>query len=103
MFEFCKDHLCANDTVLYSCAPTAELAFSNVQADFYTLQYALSDMKLNSHKTKVMIFATGRTKVPPLSITTLYGVCIQSVDNYKYLGIRFYKKAVISLFSLHQH
>jgi len=41
-FTFCKYHLYADDTVLYSCA--AELAFSNVQADFDTLQHALLDL-----------------------------------------------------------
>lgn len=86
--KFCKYHLYADDTVLYSCAPTAELAFSNVQADFDTLQYALQDLKLllNPHKTKVMVFTTGQTKLPSVSITSLDGVCIKSVDNYKYLG-----------------
>lgn len=87
-FKFCKYHLYADDSVLYSCGPTAELAFSNVQADFDTLQHALLDLKLllNPHKTKVMVFTTWRTKLPSLSITSLDGVCIQSVDNYKYLG-----------------
>ena len=88
-FKHCKYHLYADDTVMYACAPSAETAFSNLQSDFNTLQLALSDLKLvlNSGKTKTMIFSSARKKAPTLSINTLDGVAIQTVDTYKYLGI----------------
>ena len=67
--------------------PTTDTA--NLQSDLNSLQSVLCDLTLllNPNKTKTMIFTSGRAEVPTLSVTTLHGVPIQSVDCYKYLGV----------------
>lgn len=82
-------HLYADDTVLYSCAPSLQTAISNLQSDFASLQLGLIDSKLllNGSKTKAMVFTPNRTAVPTPSISTLDGCPIEVVDTFKYLGI----------------
>ena len=77
----------ADDTVLYTCAPTLDLAVANLATDFISLQYELQKNKLllNGNKTKAMLF-TPRASLVPVNITTLDGTTIEWVDRYKYLG-----------------
>lgn len=81
----------ADDTILYSCAPTLGAAISNLQSDFIVLQHVLIDFKLllNGSKTKAMLFVPNKTALskPPRCIITLDGTNIEYVDMYKYLGI----------------
>ena len=52
-------HMYADDTILYSCAPTLGAAIVNLQSDFVAFQHKLMDSKLllNGNKTKAMLFA----------------------------------------------
>ena len=85
--QFSTYHMYANDTIVYSCAPSLDMAISNLKTDFITLQHALIDSKLllNSKKTKAMLFAP-KSASSCLSIDTLDGVSFEFVDTYKYLG-----------------
>ena len=80
-------HMYADDTVLYTCAPTLELAVANLSIDFIALQHELhkSKLLLNGKKTKAMLF-TPRASPAPLSISSLDGTSIEWVETYKYLG-----------------
>lgn len=86
--KFCKFHLYADDTVIYSSAASTEQALANLQADFSLLQYAFSDLKLllNSSKTKLMFFSSERSPAACPPITSLDGTSIELVHHYKYLG-----------------
>ena len=77
----------ADDTVLYTCAPTLDLAVKNLSSDFISLQHELRRNKLllNGNKTKAMLF-TPKAHPTALSIATLDGTRIEWVDRYKYLG-----------------
>lgn len=57
-------HLYADDSVIYSLAPSVELALSNLQDDFCCIQRTLTDLKLvlNPRKSKYMIFTKKRTE-----------------------------------------
>ncbi len=74
----------ADDTVLYCSAPSPEIAVASLQSDFSSLQHALSDRKLmlNANKTKALLFAPSKTRVPSLSVNTMEGVGIEYVDTY---------------------
>ena len=54
-----KIHLYADDTVIYSAAPSVKLALQNLQSDFQIIQQALIDLNLvlNTEKTKYLIFS----------------------------------------------
>ena len=83
-------HLYADDTVIYSIAPSVNLAFQNLQSDFHIIQQALINLKLslNAGKTKYMVF-TRKLNSPPTAdnLYTIEGVPIEKVSNYKYLGV----------------
>ena len=87
--KHCKFHMYADDTILYSCAPSLDMAVSNLASDFVSLQHELRDSKLllNGQKTKAMLFAPNSIVTSPPNITTLDGVTIEWVALYKYLGI----------------
>lgn len=57
--ENCSVHFYADDTVLYSSAPSTRQALSYLQAAFNTIQRALAGLKLvlSASKTKNMIFS----------------------------------------------
>lgn len=86
---YSRYHMYADDTVMYSCAPSLEAAVSNLQSDFASLQHTLIESKLllNGSKTKAMVFAPNRSTVSSLSIFTLDGCSIEVTETYKYLGI----------------
>lgn len=56
--RYCKFHLYADDTVMYSIAPTADQALMQLESDFRILQASLLQLKLvlNAKKTNVMFF-----------------------------------------------
>ena len=87
--KHCKFHMYADDTILYSCAPSLDVAVSNLASDFVLLQLELTSSKLllNGHKTKAMLFSPNSSVNVPPNITTLDGVTIEWVQLYKYLGI----------------
>ena len=83
-------HLYADDTVIYSIAPSVELAFQNLKSDFCLIQKALINLKLalNAGKTKFMVFSRKLNAISTASdLNTLEGACIERVASYKYLGI----------------
>ena len=67
-----KLHLYADDTVIYSCAPSLVQAVDELQTAFQSLQAPLYDLKLvlNLQKTKFMTFTRARTQ-PMVSIAHL--------------------------------
>lgn len=83
-------HFYADDTVIYCSASTPKQALCQVQNAFNIVQSNMCDLKLvlNAAKTKLMMFSKAKPKVlnlPP--IPTLQGTEIESVLQYKYLGI----------------
>ena len=75
-------HQYADDTIIYSVAPSADLAINNLQSDFHIIEQALTDHKLllNPKKTKCLLF----TRLSPSSlinssISTLNGTPIERV------------------------
>ena len=83
-------HFYADDTVIYCSASTPNQALCKLQIAFNTVQHNLYDLKLvlNAEKTTLMLFTKAKSKpsdLPP--ITTLQGSVIESVSQYKYLGI----------------
>ena len=78
-----KLNLYADDTVIYSCAPSlVQAAFQSLQASLYGLKVVL-----NVQKTKFMTFTRARTLPENISIVTSGGLSIEKVSSYKYLGI----------------
>ena len=76
--------------MIYCSASTPNQALCKLQIAFNTVQRNLYDLKLvlNAEKTKLMLFTKAKSKpsdLPP--ITTLQGSVIESVSQYKYLGI----------------
>ena len=77
-----------------------------MQSAFDTVQFRLAQLKLvlNAEKTKNMLFSNGKqlpSHLPRLS--TVYGVEIEMVTSYKYLGILIdenlsFKLTLINLF-----
>lgn len=83
-------HFYADDTVIYCSASIPNQALCQLQTAFNTVQRNPCDLKLvlNADKTKLMLFTKAKSKpsdLPP--ITTLQGSVIESVSQYKYLGI----------------
>ena len=81
-------HLYADDSVIYSFAPSVNLALQNLQSDFSTIQKTLSDLKLvlNPGKSKYMIFTKKLSADCNSTITTVDEININRVSCYKYLG-----------------
>ena len=79
-------HQYAYDTIVYSVAPSADLALENVQSHFDIIEQALIYLKLlfNPKKTKCMLFT--RSLLTDSSISALNGTPIVRVSSYKYLG-----------------
>ena len=83
-------HLYADDTILYCSSSSALKSLELLQSAFDTVQFRLAQLKLvlNAEKTKNMLFSNGKqlpSHLPRLS--TVYGVEIEMVTSYKYLGI----------------
>ena len=76
----------ADDSIVYSCEPSLDMAVSNLKSDFITLPLLDSKLQLNSKKTKAMPFAPKSASSSCLFIDTLDGVSVEFVDKYKYLG-----------------
>lgn len=88
--RYCKFHLYADDTVMYSIAPTADQALMQLESDFRILQGSLLQLKLvlNAKKTNVMFFSRSKLSVRnTFVITSLDGTQIKQVSAYKYLGV----------------
>ena len=86
----CKAHFYADDTVIYSSAPTLGEATAILQTAFNEIQRSLLELKLvlNGAKTKYMQFSRSRTLTDTVfNICTLDGSVIERVPFYKYLGI----------------
>ena len=83
-------HLYADDTVIYTCAPSLVQAFEKLQTAFQSLQASLYGLKLVMYvqKTKLMTFTRAHTQPEKVSIVTSGGSPIEKVSSYKYLGIR---------------
>jgi len=74
-------HFYADDTVIYCSAATLNQALCQLQLAFDTVQFTLFDLKL-------MLFSNAKSKLQNLpSITTSQGFEIETVSQYKYLGI----------------
>ena len=76
--------------MIYCSASTPNQALCKLQIAFNTVQRNLYDLKLvlNAEKTKLMLFTKAKSKpsdLPP--INTWHGCVIESVSQYKYLGI----------------
>lgn len=84
-----KVHLYADDTVIYTEAPSPAQAVKDLHSAFQSLQANLHDLKLrlNAKKTKFMIFTRARSQPSDLSIFTSGGTQIERVSTYKYLGM----------------
>lgn len=82
-------HLYADDTIIYTMAPSLNQALEFLQDAFQTLQHSLLKLKLvlNSEKTKFMTFTRSRSNVVVPTISTLDGTFLERVTSYKYLGI----------------
>ena len=83
-------HLYADDSIIYSFAPSVEQALNNLQDDFCIIQRTLSNLKLvlNPGKSKYMIFTKRRTvDLNKFTLNTEDGSPLERVSCYKYLGI----------------
>lgn len=83
-------HFYADDTVIYCSASTPNQALCQLQLAFDTVQRTLFDLKLvlNDDKTKLMLFSNAKSMSRNLlPITTSQGSEIESVSQFKYLGI----------------
>jgi hypothetical protein len=85
--QLAKLYLYADDTVIYTCAPSLVQAFEELQTVFQSLQASLNGLKLvlNVQKTKFMTFNSYNSK--KVSIVMSGGLSIEKVSSYKYLGI----------------
>ena len=85
----CKSHFYADDTVLYTSAPTSSEAIAYLQSAFYSIQNALEGLKLslNVGKTKYILFSNKTKTETSGPILSLSGAHIEQVSTYKYLGI----------------
>ena len=82
-------HLYADDTVLYTSAPSVKTAVDNLQSAFSILQASLLSLRLalNEKKTKYMVFTRTRSSLPNVEVSTTNGTLLERVKTYKYLGI----------------
>lgn len=83
-------HLYADDTIIYSIAPSIDKALCNLKRDFVSIQstFIKDKLVLNPDKTNFIIFSRSKVENPPnISLTTLNGIQIKRVITYKYLGI----------------
>ena len=83
-------HLYADDTVFFCSSSSALKSLEMLQSAFDTVKFHLAPLKLvlNAHKSKTMLFSNGKqlpSHLPRLS--TVYGVEIEMVTSYKYLGV----------------
>ncbi len=80
----------ADDSVMYCSASSGKQAHYKLQSAFDVIQSRIYNLKLvlNVDKTKYMLFS-GSTKFDKnvSSLQTLQGTVIESVKEYKYLGI----------------
>ncbi len=83
-------HFYADDSVMYCSASSGKQALYKLQSAFDVIQSRIYNLKLvlNVDKTKYMLFS-GSTKFNKnvSSLQTLQGTVIESVKEYKYLGI----------------
>ncbi len=83
-------HFCADDSVMYCSASSGKQALYKLQSAFDVIQSRIYNLKLvlNVDKTKYMLFS-GSKKLEKnvFSLQTLQCTVIESVKEYKYLGI----------------
>ena len=86
----CEMALYADDTVLYTAQNNFDHSVRKLQGDLdrLSLWCAANGIKMNTSKTKVMVFGSNCMikKLPDFEITC-DGVPLQKVASYKYLGI----------------
>ena len=85
-----KIHVYADDTVIYTHAPSIVGAVQELQAAFQSLQTSLLSLKLvlNTQKMKFMVFTKAQSHLPgAFGIFTSEGKSIERVPSHKYLGI----------------
>lgn len=94
-----KVHLYADDTIIYTIAPSLKVAMDSLQTAFNLLQMSLVNLKLvlNSKKTKCMIFSHSRSSPTDRTVLTLDGTQLERVSSYKYLGIWIDDKMTFSV------
>ena len=74
-------HLYADDTVIYSCAPSLVKAVEELQTAFQSLQASIYGLNLvlNAQRTKFMTFTRARPLPEKVSIVTYGGISIEKV------------------------
>ena len=86
-------HLYADDTILYSVGPTLTSAADTLQQSLNNIDNAFRSLhlRLNTLKTKCMLFSRKKDAQSPPKITcadgSTEGATLEFVDSYKYLGI----------------
>ena len=86
----CKIALYADDTVLYTADESFDKSITNMQGDLDALSTWCSNngIRANTEKSKVMVFGStsNLSRLPQFELT-LEKTPLQTVNNYKYLGI----------------
>ena len=86
-------HLYADDTILYAVGPSIASAAATLQESLNNVEKAFHSLhlRLNTSKTKCMLFSRKKETPSPPKITcadgTPEGATLEFVDSYKYLGI----------------
>ncbi len=83
-------HFYADDSVMYCSASSGKQALYKLQSAFDVIQSRIYNLKLvlNVDKTKYMLFSGSKKFDKNVSsLQTLQGTVIESVKEYKYLGI----------------
>lgn len=97
-------HLYADDTVIYSIAPSLNQAINDLQLAFQHLQVSLHVLKLvlNTKKTKFMMFSRAHSQsTDNITINTLNGDLIENVSSYKYtLSFKVHIEKLVKLLKL---
>ena len=90
IIQHCNIALYADDTVLYTANPKFEksVQFMNTDVNALTKWCEKNGIRMNTDKTKTMIFGTPRKlkELPEVNIS-VDGVALKNVTSYKYLGL----------------
>ena len=82
-------HLYVDDTIIYSSGPSLHSAASTLQLRLTSIEKSVQDLhlRLNSKKTKCMLFNRRNSVTCPPKITCANGSELEFVSSYKYLGL----------------
>lgn len=87
----CSVHLYADDTVIYTTNSDLLWIQNSLQSDFNLVQkwFHNNMLMLNKNKSCCMLFGTHRRRSSSfdLNITFDYGLSLEAVDSFKYLGL----------------